>query len=84
LRDEEEREMPNRTPKAARFAEVFFGGLAKGTMVVVGIAAVVLGVLGGGLTDLPTTRKEWGYLLLIILVTIIGFVSFIGLRHLLK
>ncbi|SOE93175.1 hypothetical protein SAMN05414139_05948 [Burkholderia sp. D7] len=76
--------MPNRTPKAAGFAEVLFGGLAKGTMVVVGVAAVVLGVLGGGLTDLPTTRKEWGYLLLVILVAIIGFVSFIGLKHLLK
>jgi hypothetical protein len=51
-------------------------------MVVVGIVVAVSGLLGGGLTDLPTTRKEWGYLLLIILIAII--ISFIGLRHLLK
>lgn len=52
-------------------------------MVVVGIAVVVLSVLEGGITDLPTTRKEWGYFLLIILIVMVGLVCFIGLRHVL-
>lgn len=38
--------MNNRMSKSARYAEAFFGGIAKGTLVVVGIAALVLGVLG--------------------------------------
>jgi hypothetical protein len=63
--------------KSARYAEAFFGGIAKGTLVVVGRAALVLGVLGGGLTELPTTRKEWGYFLLIILIALVGFILFI-------
>lgn len=76
--------MPDRTPNSSRYAEVLFGGLAKGTMVVVGIVAVVLGITGGGVTDLPTARKEWGYFLLLILIAIIGWIGFIELKHLLK
>ncbi|MFC5431157.1 hypothetical protein ACFPTO_20475 [Paraburkholderia denitrificans] len=40
-------------------------------------------VLGGELPfyDLPTTRKQWGYLLLVILIAIVGFISFVGLKH---
>ncbi len=72
--------MTDRTPKAARHAEIFFGGLAKGTMVVVGVVAVVLGVLGGGLTDLPTTRKEWGYFLAIVLIAVVGLILFTRLK----
>jgi hypothetical protein len=76
----------DRGPKLTKFAEVLFGGLAKGTMVAVGIAAVVLAFLGGGdgLTDLPITRKEWGYFMLVILVVTIGLASFISVRHLVK
>lgn len=66
--------MIERTSKRVRFAEVLFGGLAKGTMIVAGIAAVVFGVLGGGLTALPTTRKGWGYFLLAVLVIVTGFI----------
>lgn len=73
--------MGHRASKTARFAEAFFGSLAKGTVIVVGIAAIVLAVLGGELTDLPTTRKECGYFLLVVPIVIIGYISFIELRH---
>ena len=55
-----------------------FGGLAKGTLWVVGVAALVLVVLTGGqgLTDLPTARRGWRNLLLIVLsvVVVVGIV----------
>lgn len=75
--------MRERPSKSARFVEVFFGGLAKGMLVVVAVAAVILAVLSGddGLTDLPTTRKEWGYFLLIVLISVAGFISFCWFRH---
>lgn len=71
--------MPNRTSRFAKFAEVLFGGLAKGTMALAAIILVVLAVLSGnfdGLTDLPTTRKGWGYVLLVIVVVFIGVIAF--------
>jgi hypothetical protein len=75
--------MSERAPKLARVVEIIFGGLAKGTMVLVGVAVIVLAVLSGGdgLTDLPTTRKELGYFLLFVLVAIMGIATFIGLKH---
>ncbi|WP_321918018.1 hypothetical protein [Paraburkholderia sp. J11-2] len=80
--------MTDGAPKWARIGEAFFGGLGKGMLVFVGIAILIVGVLTGGLTDLggtlPTTRKEWGYFLLIILISVIGAISFLWLRHSLK
>ncbi|MEM5317599.1 hypothetical protein [Paraburkholderia sp. JHI869] len=78
--------MTDSASKLARFAEVFFGGLAKGVMVFVGIAILIVAVLSGGGADiiggtLPTTRKEWGYFLFIILISITGFITFLWLRR---
>lgn len=69
-----------------RLAEGFFGGLAKGVMVFVGVAVLIVAMLSGGGADiagdtLPTTRKEWGYFLLIILISIGGFITFFWLRR---
>ena len=74
--------MPGRTPKIAKLAELLFGGLAKATIVVAGIVAVMLAVLGGGdgLTDLPATRKQWCYVFLFILAVVIGTIAFNELK----
>ncbi|WP_244132670.1 hypothetical protein [Burkholderia sp. BCC0397] len=47
--------------------------MAKGTLVLAGLAMVALAALTGdvgGLTDLPSTRKGWLYLLLIVVVAV--------------
>lgn len=58
-----------------------FGGLAKSTLWVVGIAAFVLAVLSGGqgLTDLATTRRGWRNLILIVLAVLAGVYAWHGL-----
>lgn len=78
--------MTDSASKLARLAEAFFGGLAKGVMVFVGIAILIVAVLSGGGADviggtLPTTRKEWGYVLLIILISVTGLITFLWLRR---
>ncbi len=53
--------------------EAAFGWVAKGTLVLAGLAMVALAALTGdvgGLTDLPSTRKGWLYLLLIVVVAV--------------
>ncbi|AOR70778.1 hypothetical protein BBJ41_25015 [Burkholderia stabilis] len=61
---------PRRSTWPYRFLELFFGTLAKATMAVVFLALVALEVLSGGAgaTDLPSTRKGWRNLLLVILL----------------
>ncbi|WP_043202811.1 hypothetical protein [Paraburkholderia acidipaludis] len=81
--------MADSASKMARLAEEFFGGLAKGVMVFVGVAILIVALLSGGGADivggtLPTTRKEWGYFLLIILISVAGFTTFLWLRRSLK
>ncbi|OXJ09462.1 hypothetical protein [Burkholderia sp. HI2500] len=60
--------------------EVAFGWVAKGTMVLVGLGMVALAALTGdvsALVDLPTTKKGWFYLLLVV----IGVVALIFAVH---
>ncbi|WP_175665783.1 hypothetical protein ACN9MG_32410 [Burkholderia ambifaria] len=76
--------MPCSTPNPSKFAEVIFGGLAKGTLVVAAIIVAILAVLSGdasGLTDLPTTRKQWLYFLLVVLLVLMGFICFIAVKR---
>lgn len=63
---------------ASRIAEIAFGWLAKGTMIVVAIAVVVLSVFsdGAGMTSLPSTRRQWLTLALILAVVIAGVVVY--------
>ncbi|AWV03622.1 hypothetical protein DM992_30905 [Burkholderia sp. JP2-270] len=65
---------PYRQSRWAAVLEAAFGWVAKGTMVLAGLAMVaVMALTGdlGGLTDLlPTTRKDWLYLLLILVVAV--------------
>ncbi|QVN21344.1 hypothetical protein [Burkholderia pyrrocinia] len=64
---------PYRQSRWAAVLEVAFGWVAKGTMVLAGLAVVaMMGLTGdlGGLSDLPTTRKGWLYLLLILVVAV--------------
>lgn len=71
--------MPDHASRFAKFAEVLFGGLAKGTMALAAIIVVVLAVLSGnfdGLNNLPATRKGWSYVLLLIVVVFIGVIAF--------
>lgn len=56
------------------FIEIFFGALAKMTMTMLGLIVVVFSIFGGGLIDLPTTRKEFKALLVILVVVGIGVV----------
>ncbi|NTZ84630.1 hypothetical protein FCJ61_16895 [Burkholderia metallica] len=64
---------PYRQSRWAAGLEVAFGWVAKGTLVLAGLAMVALAALTGdvgGLTDLPSTRKGWLYLLLIVVVAV--------------
>ncbi|WP_408625576.1 hypothetical protein [Burkholderia cenocepacia] len=64
---------PYRQSRWAAGLEAAFGWVAKGTLVLAGLAMVALAALTGdvgALTDLPTTRKGWLYLLLILVVTV--------------
>ncbi|CAI8695741.1 MULTISPECIES: hypothetical protein [Burkholderia] len=64
---------PYRQSRWAAVLDAAFGWVAKGTMVLAGLAMVALMALTGdlgGLTDLPTTRKGWLYLLLILVVAV--------------
>ncbi|VWB43680.1 hypothetical protein BLA23254_01957 [Burkholderia lata] len=64
---------PYRQPRWAGVLEVAFGWVAKGTMVLLGLGMAVLMVLTGdasALADLPTTRKGWLYLLLVVIVAV--------------
>ncbi|MDN7427497.1 hypothetical protein CFB89_24500 [Burkholderia sp. AU16741] len=53
--------------------EAGFGWVAKGTLVLAGLAMVALAALTGdvgALTDLPATRKGWLYLLLALVAAV--------------
>ncbi|CAM2143916.1 protein of unknown function [Pararobbsia alpina] len=75
--------MSDDASRSVRAVEGFFGGLAKGTMILAAIVVVVLGALGGDIpfTDLPGTRKEWLLFLLFVLLAIAGGTAFLMLRH---
>ncbi|WP_152036635.1 hypothetical protein [Burkholderia pyrrocinia] len=61
---------PRRSAWPYRFSELFFGALAKATMVFALLAVIALEVLSGGAgasaSDLPSTRKGWRNLFLVI------------------
>ncbi|RQS37215.1 hypothetical protein DIE03_01245 [Burkholderia sp. Bp8992] len=64
---------PYRQSRWATGLEAAFGWVAKGTLVLVGLAVAALAALTGdvgALADLPSTRKGWLYLLLILVVTV--------------
>jgi Na+/melibiose symporter-like transporter len=77
--------MTDSKPRMVRLAEGFFGGLAKGVMVFVGVAVLIVAIFSGGADiagdTLPTTKKGWGYFLLIILISIGGVITFLWLRR---
>jgi hypothetical protein len=63
----------------SRFAELLFGAIAKGTVVIAALPLIALEVLSGGmgasLSDLPATRRGWRNLfvaVLVILMIIVG------------
>lgn len=64
---------PYRSGSPYRLAELFFVLIAKATMALAVLIAVILAILGlatgsaDGFNDLPTTRKGWRNLLLVIL-----------------
>ncbi|MGF6640592.1 hypothetical protein [Paraburkholderia sp. MM6662-R1] len=66
---------PRRSAWPYRFAELFFGTIAKATMVIAVLLLAVLeifsGGAGGSLSDLPTTRRGWRNLLLVMLTILI-------------
>ncbi|MQQ99815.1 hypothetical protein [Glaciimonas soli] len=66
-----------------RFAEIFFGGVAKATMVVVAVAVVILALLSGDLSGIgaPTSRKDFYIFLLIVLLMLLvaGLVAYFHL-----
>ncbi|WP_226201540.1 hypothetical protein [Burkholderia sp. AU30280] len=71
---------PYRQSRWAGALEVAFGWVAKGTMVLAGLAMVALMALTGDVSapaDLPTTKKGWLYLLL----AMIGAVALIFAVH---
>ncbi|OXI84675.1 hypothetical protein CFB40_27090 [Burkholderia sp. AU31652] len=71
---------PYRQSRWAGALEVAFGWVAKGTMVLVGLGMVALAALTGdvsALVDLPTTKRGWFYLLLVV----IGVVALIFAVH---
>ncbi|WP_333994828.1 hypothetical protein [Burkholderia orbicola] len=64
---------PYRQSRWAAGLEAAFGWVAKGTLVLAGLAMVALAALTGdvgALTDLPTTRKGWLYLLLALVIAV--------------
>lgn len=63
---------PRRSTWPHRIAELCFGTLAKATMVIAALVVVALAALEGGVffSDLPTTRRGWRNLFLIILVAV--------------
>ncbi|MGF6733106.1 hypothetical protein OKW50_005251 [Paraburkholderia youngii] len=66
---------PRRSTWPYRFAELFFGTIAKATMVIAVLLLVALeifsGGTGGGIGDFPTTRRGWRNLLLVMLTILI-------------
>ncbi|KVL27055.1 hypothetical protein [Burkholderia sp. MSMB1835] len=64
---------PYRQSRWVAGLEAAFGWVAKGTLVLAGLAVVALAALTGdvgALTDLPSTRKGWLYLLLVVVVAV--------------
>ncbi|WP_244135651.1 hypothetical protein [Burkholderia seminalis] len=64
---------PYRQSRWAAGLETAFGWVAKGMLVLAGLAMVALMALTGdvgAVTDLPSTRKGWLSLLLILVVTL--------------
>lgn len=66
---------PRRSTWPYRFAEMFFGTIAKATMVIAVLLLVALELFsvgtGGDIGDLPTTRRGWRNLLLVMLTILI-------------
>lgn len=65
---------PYRQSRWSAVLEAAFGWVAKGTMVLAGLGMVAMMALTGdlgALTDLPTTRKGWLYLLLAVVVAVV-------------
>ncbi|HEF5874442.1 TPA: hypothetical protein SAY52_006840 [Burkholderia cenocepacia] len=65
---------PYRQSRWAAALETAFGWVAKGTLVLAGLAMVALAALTGdvgALTDLPSTRRGWLHLLLILVVAVV-------------
>ncbi|RQR44344.1 hypothetical protein DIE21_33765 [Burkholderia sp. Bp9140] len=67
---------PYRQSRLMAVLEVAFGWVAKGTMVLAGLAIVVLMAMAGA-PDLPTTRKGWLHLLLMIAVLLVLVCAFV-------
>lgn len=65
---------PRRSTWLSHFAELFFGMLAKATMVIAALVVLALVLLSGGaaLSELPTTRRGWRNLLLVLLVILMA------------
>lgn len=59
------------TSRWVRFLEIIFGGIAKATMVVVGVVGFVF-FFPESLTTLPTTKKELMFVLLLIALSAIA------------
>ncbi|MGE8575589.1 MAG: hypothetical protein ACN6QT_10865 [Burkholderia contaminans] len=58
--------------------EVAFGWVAKGTMVLVGLGMIALAALTGdvgALADLPTTKKGWLTLLLVVFALVVLIIA---------
>ncbi|QTD92154.1 hypothetical protein [Burkholderia anthina] len=71
---------PDRQSRWMAALEVAFGWVAKGAMVLAGLAVVALMVLTGdasGVSDLPGTRKGWLYLLLVSIVVLALLFAFL-------
>ncbi|MFL9861527.1 hypothetical protein PQR72_38330 [Paraburkholderia madseniana] len=82
---------PRRSGSPYRLAELFFALVAKATMAIGVLVVVILAILGlatgsvDGFTDIPTTRKGWRNLLLVILalaiVVALGVYFFVPKMH---
>ncbi len=69
---------PYRQSRWAGVLEVAFGWVAKGTMVPVGLGMVALAALTGdmgALADLPTTKKGWLALLLVVFALVVLIIA---------
>lgn len=81
---------PRRSTWPYRFAELFFGALAKATMVVALVTVIALEFLSGGsgmgasLSDLPATRRGWRNLFLVVFLIFIVIAGGIYLFNLVE
>ncbi|MGU7776363.1 hypothetical protein ACV229_40215 [Burkholderia sp. MR1-5-21] len=76
---------PRRSTWPYRFAELFFGTLAKATMVVALLLYIAVELFSAGtgagtsISNLPTTRRGWRYLFLVLLLIFMLIVGYIYL-----